>query len=166
MNKYYFFCLLLTTALFVGCSADQTTNNAGTDEAVASAPATTQAAVDTPNYPSVPADTILSLFNECDYIDYVFYYTNFSISQNQKNDIQTAITYIASEVPQVNPNCKPVGRIFYQVNGENRVEADLYFDQNCMYYLFYEDGKPAYANRIMPAGIDFYSKIFNNTQVQ
>jgi hypothetical protein len=46
------------------------------------------------------------------------------------------------------------------------LEADLYFNPNqgCIYYLFFQDGKPAYANRIMPAGIDFYTQIFQSAQ--
>jgi hypothetical protein len=154
MNRYFFIALLLTGILY-SCGSDGSADSQNdTTE-----PATNPVA-EVPSYPSVPADTIKALFNECDYIDYVFYYTNFSVSQKEQRDIQTAITYIASETPEINPNCKPVGRIFYQVEGENRVEADLYFSQGCMYYLFYEDGKPAYANRIMPNGISFYTKIF------
>ena len=56
-----------------------------------------QPAAAAPTYPSIPADTLRMLFTECDYIDYVFYYTNFSVSQKEKGDIQTALTYIASE---------------------------------------------------------------------
>lgn len=123
-----------------------------------------QPAAAAPTYPSIPADTLRMLFTECDYIDYVFYYTNFSVSQKEKGDIQTALTYIASETPEINPNCKPVGRIFYQVEGENRAEADLYYTEQCIYYVFLEDGQPAYANRIMPAGINFYNKIFSSAQ--
>ncbi len=117
-------------------------------------------------YNSVPADTIQMLFQECDYIDYVFYYTNFSVSQNTPSDIQTALSYISADVPEVLPQCKPVGHIFYQVRGENRAEADLYFDNTCIYMMFYEDGKPAYANKLMPAGIAFFNQLFQNTQAR
>ncbi|MEQ8703376.1 MAG: hypothetical protein RIC19_05630 [Phaeodactylibacter sp.] len=160
MNKYLFIGLLLA-GLLHSCGSDTAKETDKSATGTETAPAQT---VQVPSYPSVPADTIKTLFNECDYIDYVFYYTNFSVSQKEKRDIQTAVTYIASETPEINPNCKPVGRVFFQVGGENRAEADLYFDQNCMYYLFYEDGKPAYANLIMPAGINFYNKIFQGVK--
>ncbi|WP_421947130.1 hypothetical protein [Phaeodactylibacter xiamenensis] len=163
MNRYLLTVLLLTSLLY-SCSSDTAseTDSATANNTTAPPAETTQA----PTYPSIPADTIRALFNECDYIDYVFYYTNFSVSQKEKRDIQTAITYIASETPQINPSCQAVGRVFYQVDGENRLEADLYFNPNqgCIYYLFFQDGKPAYANRIMPAGIDFYTKIFQSAQ--
>lgn len=161
MNRYLWIGIFLA-GLGLGCGDDGNTDNRNTgSDPTTTASGTPSAA---PVYPSVPADTIRALFNACDYIDYVFYYTNFSVSQKEQRDIQTAISYIASETPEIGPNCKPVGRIFYQVDGENRLEADLYFSQGCMYYLFYQDGQPAYANRIMPAGIDFYTKIFQSTQ--
>jgi len=117
-------------------------------------------------YPSVPLDTLQMLFQQCDYVDYVFYYTNFSISQNQQGDIQQAIRHISEAVPVIKPGCKPIGRIFFQVEGENRLEADLYFEQGCTYYVFFQDGKPAYANEIMPAGIQFYNNIFSSVKGQ
>jgi hypothetical protein len=162
MNKYFFIGLLLTSLLY-SCGSDAASETDSKTANTTPPPAETAPA---PTYPSIPADTIRALYNECDYIDYVFYYTNFSVSQKEKRDIQTAITYIASETPQINPNCQPVGRVFYQVEGENRLEADLYFNSNqgCIYYLFFQDGKPAYANLIMPAGIDFYTKIFQSAQ--
>jgi len=162
MNKYLFIGLLLTSLLY-SCGSDTASE---TDSATANTTPPPAETTPAPTYPSIPADTIRALYNECDYIDYVFYYTNFSVSQKEQRDIQTAITYIASETPQINTNCQPVGRVFYQVNGENRLEADLYFNPNqgCIYYLFLQDGQPAYANRIMPAGIDFYNKIFQSAQ--
>lgn len=115
-------------------------------------------------YPSIPLDTLVALYNECDFIDYVFYYTNFSVSQSEKSDIQTAIRYISEEAPLINANCKPQGRLFFQVNGENKMEADLYFEPDCTYYVFYQDGKPAFANKLMPGGIQFYNNIFTSIQ--
>lgn len=116
-------------------------------------------------YPSIPQDTLKMLFEKCDYIDYVFYYTNFSVNQSNQKDIRSALAHIAQEVPAIIPSCKPIGRLFYQVAGENRLTADLYLDKNagCVYYLFLEDGKPAYANRIMPAGISFLENILSRT---
>ncbi len=161
-NKLIFTAIILPAiGALAGCGDRSTTKEEAQQDNTAQQPATAA-----PAYPSIPADTLRMLFNECDYIDYVFYYTNFSVSQKEKSDIQTALTYIASEPPDINPNCKPVGRIFYQVEGENRAEADLYYTDQCIYYLFFEAGKPAYANRIMPEGINFYNKIFSSAQGQ
>jgi hypothetical protein len=117
-------------------------------------------------YPSIPKDTLEMLFAQCDYIDYVFYYTNFSVNQSNQQDIRSALSHIAQEVPAIIPSCKPIGRLFYQVRGDNRLVADLYLDKEagCVYYLFMENGKPAYANRIMPAGISFLENILSRTK--
>ncbi|MCB0569669.1 MAG: hypothetical protein KDC66_07905 [Phaeodactylibacter sp.] len=113
-------------------------------------------------YPSVPLDTLTMLWEQCDFIDYVFYYTNFSVSQNTKEDIRNAIRFISEEVPLINPDCKPLGRLFFQVEGENRLEADLYFNEGCTYFVFLDKGKPAYANSMMPSGINFFNNVFTS----
>jgi hypothetical protein len=112
-------------------------------------------------YPSIPLDTIAMLWDQCDYIDYVFYYQDFSISQNQRGDIQLALRHISEEPPVIDPKCQPQGRIFYQVDGVNRLEGDLFFSQGCAYFIFYDKGKYTYANRIMPEGISFFNRVFN-----
>ena len=112
-------------------------------------------------YPSLPLDTIQMLWRECDYIDYVFYYQDFSVSQSKKVDIQASIRHISEEVPAIQPNCQPIGRLFYQVQGDNRMEADLHFIQGCTYFIFYENGNKAYANKIMPAGVQFLNQILS-----
>jgi len=117
-------------------------------------------------YPSVPLDTLAMLYEQCDYIDYVFYYTNFSVNQSDPQAIRSAISHIAEEVPVIKPSCQPAGRLFYQVKGENRLVADLYFNQEsgCVYYIFLEDGKPAYANKMMPAGINFMNNLLERAK--
>ncbi len=112
-------------------------------------------------YPGLPLDTLQMLWNRCDFIDYVFYYKNFSVSQNQQADIRASLRHIADEAPAIVPSCQPIGRIFYQVEGENRLEADLYFQEGCTYFIFYENGKKAYANTMMPAGIQFFNQIMS-----
>ena len=125
---------------------------------------TTQANQGEKLYQSVPLDTLMMLFQQCDYIDYVFYYTNFSVSQSNQPDIQQSLRYISENPPFIKDECKPQGHIFFQVNGDNRLEADLYFQAGCTYYVFYKDGKPAYANELMPSGIQFYNNIFQSVK--
>ncbi len=110
-------------------------------------------------YPSIPIDTLQMLWQRCDFIDYVFYYTDFSVSQNKQEDIRAAIRHISEGIPLIREECQPIGRIFYQVEGENRLEADLFFSEGCVYYIFYDKGQRAYANEIMPAGMQFYEQI-------
>jgi len=59
------------------------------------------------------------------------------------------------------PGCESLGREFFHVEGEIVMEAELYFteDGSCRAYIFYENGKPAYANAVSDAGINFYSNL-------
>lgn len=151
-----FIVLLLSLAALAGCQGGQAEKGAARQEqAVAEAPAGEKL------YPSIPLDTLQMLWDQCDYIDYIFYYQDFSISQNQQADIRGAIRYISEEAPAIQPNCQPIGRIFFQVQGDNRLEADLHFTQGCTYFIFYENGKKAYANAIMPAGISFFNQVMS-----
>lgn len=136
-------------------------SSGGKDDASSQGQASQEQAAGERLYPSIPLDTLSMLWDNCDYIDYVFYYKEFSISQNQRGDIQLALRHISEEVPPIDPNCKPQGRIFYQVDGVNRLEADLFFSPGCAYFIFYDKGKYAYANRIMPEGVNFFKQVFS-----
>ena len=117
-------------------------------------------AVEGPTYPSITQEEMIDLFNRCDYIDYIFYNYSFSISQGEKPAIQAALNHVSKTIAKNDPSCKPIGRIFYQIEGENVLEADIFFAQGCKYYLFYKDQKPVYANELSPAGVNFYNNVF------
>ena len=155
---YRFGTLLMIAITLFSCQSgqqEQDTNQQKQEQV------STQQAAGEKLYPSLPLDTLQLLWNQCDYIDYVFYYKDFSVSQNQRGDIQNAIRSISEDVPVIQPNCQPIGRIFFQVQGENRLEADLHFSQGCTYFIFYENGKKTYANTIMPAGVQFFNQILS-----
>lgn len=159
--KYFGWVLLLSMLVW---SCGESKGDAGEQSAAQGAQPDSEAGVR--QYPSIPLDTLKMLYEKCDYIDYVFYYTNFSVNQSDPQAIRSAISYIAEETPDIKPSCKPIGRFFYQVDGENRLVADLYFDleAGCVYYMFIEEGKPAYANKMMPAGINFIKNLLERTK--
>ncbi len=113
---------------------------------------------------SIPFETISYVFENCDYVDYVFYNTNFSISQNEKASIQGAIAQISKTPATLDPNCKAIGRVFYQIDGKNHLEADLYFQEGCYYYVFLENNKPKYANVMTDEGIAYFKNIMARAQ--
>jgi len=119
------------------------------------------------NYPSITIDILQKLFNESDYMDYILNDVNFSISQNEKKSIQSSIRFISSEVPANIPqDCKILGRKFFHVNGEIILEADVYFSKSCAFYIFFEDNKPKYANKMTQEGVNFYTNILRSGQKQ
>lgn len=155
---------MLGSTLFWSCgSGNNTSETDNTDSPTTQNEVASQAPA-TATLPAFPKDSILVLFDQCDYIDFVFYNGNFSISQNEQASIRSSLGHISPEAAPMQPECKPMGRIFYQINGENRAQADFYFSQNCLYYIFMEDNKPKYANKMTEQGFNFFKNIF--TQIQ
>lgn len=114
-------------------------------------------------YPALPAEFVKNLFDNCSFIDYVFADLPVSISQEEKSSIQQMISYFKNEAPlMLNPNCKPTGRSFYQINGEIVLEADFYFSMGCTYYVFFIDNKPMYSGIMSTQGITFFNKMLSS----
>ena len=111
-------------------------------------------------YPSITQEEMVHLYENCDFIDYILYGYDFSISQGEKPAIQASFNHISRTPANINPTCKPIGRVFYQIEGENVLEADIYFADGCQYYIFLKDSKPVAANQLSPAGVAFYQNIF------
>ncbi len=156
---------LLLMTLFLACNGGSKTESQETTEATQQQPSAPETpAVATKTYPPVPKDTMQMLAEKCDFIDVVFYYESFSLSQQKKNDILGSLGHIAPEPAPVPENCKPIGRIFYQVQGVNRMEADLFFTKGCTFLLFYENNQPTYANNLTQDGISFYSNVFSQVK--
>ena len=154
MNKWILICCL--GALVSACgSGEQTASDTKTESAPTQAPPSSQV------YPSLPVQRLEELWQVCDYIDFVFYNTNFSMNQSEQASIQKTLRHVAAEVPDIKPECKAVGHLFYQSKGRILLEADLYFSPGCAYFVFMENGKPAYANEMTPDGVEFYNKIFS-----
>jgi len=117
-------------------------------------------------YPSVTEAIMKNLYDNCDYIDFVFYNTNFSMSQNQQAAIRSTLGTVSTTPATVLANCQPIGRLFFQIDGKNAEEADLFYGGDCLYYLFFKDGKYAYGNQLTEGGLTFYQKIFANVSTQ
>ena len=161
---------ILCCCAFLFACQSSSQNSEATENAEASAPAETPKPADTAtqataeSLPSLPIELLKDLWETCDYVDYVFYYFNFSMSQDEQASIRSTLRQISEEQAVLNPNCKAIGRLFYQVEGENVLEADLHLSNECAYFLFYKDGKKAYANKLTAEGLKFYQNIFNQVQ--
>lgn len=114
-------------------------------------------------YPTLPQAQAERFFQETDYMDYVFYELPFSMNHSKEVDIKNAIRYIStSPVTNRIPQCKSIGRIFYQAKGEIIGEAEFHFNNEvgCYYLIFMEEGKPKYANLLTTSGVNNYSNLF------
>ena len=118
-------------------------------------------------YPTLPLEKAEKLFKEADYMDYVFYELPFSMNHGKRVDIKNAVAYIStSPVTNRIPQCKSIGRIFYQAKGEIIGEAEFHFNKEvgCYYLIFMEDGKPTYANLLTTKGVNNYNNIFSQVK--
>ena len=121
------------------------------------------------SYPSLTNEIVENIAQNCDYIDYIFYDLPISISQDNKQAIISNINFISKIVPSSIPNaCKSMGRKFFHIDGEIILEADVYLNtlEDCYFYVFYENGKKTYANKISSDGVKFYLNVFGQAGVE
>lgn len=116
--------------------------------------------------PSISFDEMKKIYEGTDFIDIIFYNVDFSMSVNNKANIQRMVGMVSTNVAQLNPSCQAMGRLFFQKNGELLIEADMYYDETCQYFVFQKNGKPAYANYITPEGQAYFAKIFSQVKVE
>jgi hypothetical protein len=116
-------------------------------------------------YPRPPDDLLMNLYNNCSAIDYTFNNMPASISQEEKASIQSMISFFSQKTPEtLNTSCKPMGRAFYQINGEIVLEADFYFRSDCQYFIFFIDGKAMYSCEMSQSGAQFFSRMLVQIQ--
>lgn len=124
-----------------------------------------QASQNTNANQGLPKSQFQNLVENCDFIDYILYNYNFSLSQNEKSQILSTLQQIGQPYTGSIESCSsPIGRIFFQSKGENILEADIYFSEGCTFYYFLENKNLKYANTMTNSGIAFYNQIFSQFQ--
>ena len=115
-------------------------------------------------YESMPFPRLKYIFENATYLDATFYELPISINQSEPDQIQATIAGVGSQPMNFEEDCKPIGHIWFQVNGQNVEEADIYFGGRCVGYVWYDDGKPAFSNALTEQGANFYLNIFQSVQ--
>lgn len=134
----------------------------GAEKNAAPAPAAVQPPA--PAFPTLPIEILRTLVAECDYIDIIMYQPQFSMSQNERSAVTATIQHI-SEAPALHNSANaPSGHIFYQSKGQTLLEADLYLRNEGSYLVFYQEGKPAFANAMNEQGAAFYANVLSRLQ--
>jgi len=152
--KYFLLPLFLVIILLSACS-----ESGATSETQKSSPTTAQkAALET--LPSIPVAEMQKLFDECDHVDYIFYESNFSMSMDNKSSIQQTLTHVSEQVPVLDKNCKSIGRVFYEIDGNTEIEAEIYFSNECQHLVFMRKNERIYANNLTPEGVAHFNNIF------
>ncbi len=168
MKFNWFFFLFL----FIGFSCTNTPENSNAQasgektESIEPAPApqeqTGPAVIENAYLPSITISELQNMWNTCNQMDYVFYELPISSSVNDQASAQVHLRHI-SDTPinqAEKARCtKAIGRIFYKTNGEDLIDAEVYFNQSCAFYLFYKKGKATYSNKMTPAGVEHFQQI-------
>ncbi len=116
-------------------------------------------------YPLPDEAMLKNIWEKCDFVDYVFYQLPISISiDGAVSSVQPHITFIGNQPVQAAADCAAIGRVFFQINGENAAEADLHWGPSCAYYIFYVDGKKTYASQVSAEGIGFFNKALSQVK--
>lgn len=166
--RYTFLLLVFISLLITACNQevadkkDHVENNPSTT--TKTVPSTNQEAI---LYPSLTQAKMTELWDNCTFVDYTFYNLPLSLSLDNPGAIKNSLQHISTQtVPASKKVCKPAGRIFYQKNGEDLLEADIYLSKDCQFYVFYENKKPSYANMMSEQGINFFKTTLNRVNIQ
>jgi hypothetical protein len=101
------------------------------------------------------------LWDNSNQVDYIFYELPISTSLNDQYSIQQSLRHVSdTAVPlNVKNNCKPISRVFYKKDGEDLMEAEIYFSQGCSFFVFFKEGKPFYSNLMTNDGVTHFNNI-------
>ena len=133
----------------------------GTEEAapVASAAPAAEAAVAAT--PRLPRAAVQRLVDSVDHVDYLFYDLEFSMSLDEERGIRYGLAQIDEHTTALAADCRPIGRVIYQIGGRIAAEADLYFAPGCTAFAFVgEDGAVAHVNAMSEVGKAFFNNQF------
>lgn len=174
IRKTFYLVLLLTCCclLITACKDDgaqQTAEEqAQQSTGITSAAAASQAAGNQTPLPaddpmagltSIHIDEMRDLWENCDFIDIIFYGNRMSLTQGDMESIRRTIGYLIPPPIQHNPACKPMGRITFMVKGDIRQEADIYAGDGCNYFIWMKNNKPAHINALTPEGAQFFVNV-------
>jgi hypothetical protein len=155
LYKFGLLCLTLFLLLFNSCKKEPKTATANNNK-----PSATMLVM--PNKGGIPKEQVEVIINRCSHIDFNFTDLSFSMNQSEKNAVIADMSYISPESVDAIPNtCRPMARKVYYGHGKVLLEADIYFSQECLYFVFIKDEKPMYANRINQTGVTFYTNVLN-----
>ncbi len=142
--------LLITVLALTACNQDKPSQPAAnTTPPPAAAPAA--------SLPSVPLELVKQLWAEGTQVDYIFYDYPFTMSLSEKPAVQNAVRHVAETLAPLKPECKPMGRVTYQIKGEIMLEGEFFFSQGCTYFVFEKNRVKTYANMMTDEAIQYFN---------
>ena len=154
--------ILSLLPLLLLCTCDPAPKTPAQNTTATAAP--TSPATDYISYPSITVDRLEYLWENATYMDATFYRMPVSINQNELPQIRSTIQTVGQEPAELPRTCQPMGRIWFQVDGKNVEEAEIYFSDGCYGYVWMENGQAAYSNKMTQDGLEFYANIIRSVQ--
>lgn len=102
---------------------------------------------------------IEDLVNKADYVDFLFYHMNISVSQNDKASIAQSCRFLTPIAKTFAMNCPAIGRVSFQSMGKIVLEADLHLAQNCGYFTIIENKKEKGTSLMSSDGVKFFTAL-------
>jgi hypothetical protein len=154
MIQKYIFILILGTLLFACKDGGKSINQSAAINNVKN--------VD--NLLPLPDSVRKVLFDQCTSIDYIFKSGGMSISFTRETGLLQTLDFANRNFPikMRTYECAPIARKTFVIQMDIYLEAELFLDKNCQYYLFYRNGKPVYLAGISQDGLNFYSGVFKS----
>jgi len=154
MNKVLFRWSYLILAIVIAACNSGTKADDGTRQQVAVTQPQTPGALQ-----SISPAAMQDLWQNCNALDIIFYETNFSLSQDDQNAIRGTLGFFSPDPVQRDPNCKPMGRLTFLVDGNIRQEADIYLSETCKYFVWFRNNTPVCINGMTTQGATFFNQI-------
>ena len=79
--------------------------------------------------------------------------------------INSALRQISNQPAKIYPQCKPMGRVIFQDDGDIFKEADFYFEKPCFGFVFIEDNKKTKSNMMTEEGSTFFGGLLKNAGI-
>lgn len=105
---------------------------------------------------------IQDLIARVDYVDFLFYNMDISVSQNDKGSINQSITFLTTTPKPITMNCPSIGRMSLQSQGKIILEADIHHQGTICGYFTIIENKVAKGTCLMSEnGMKFLGKLFD-----
>jgi hypothetical protein len=149
--------MMLTLGCITGC---QNTQRSTTSEAETKAQQPPKLPIKMQSDLGIQKEHLQMIIDECTQIDITFNDLPFTMNQSTQSAIISDLSYIdAKYYNEVSGNCRPMARKVYYGKDGVLLECDLYFSENCLYFVFIKDEIPLFANGINDVGINFYNGV-------
>jgi hypothetical protein len=114
--------------------------------------------------PALGNTELTELYAAAERADIIFYNLPISVDQDDATSAKNSVLYVSPTSQEMNPACKPLGRITWMTNGSIFKEADIYIDQGCQYFVFIKNNQPMAVNAMSQSGVLFFQNVIEQVK--